>query len=132
MIAYRTIWEQNVIMSEKILRDISVQNTNHKPKTENYLISELSFWWIISFIFFAYLFIGRVSQEFIYNDSLYYRSYSGALTNQTIEGIIGFQSRFWWAGYAATPILLLLKFLFASICIGTRTILSGELLVKWK
>lgn len=72
----------------------------------------------------GYILIIWVSQEFIYNESLYYRSYSGTLPQQTIEGILGFKSRFWWTGYLFTPIVLLLKFLFASICVSIGAVMA--------
>jgi|AntRauTorcE11897_2_1112592.scaffolds.fasta_scaffold00117_20 hypothetical protein len=80
--------------------------------------AEVSIWLIFGVTLLIYLSFAWVTQEFIYSDSLYYRSYSGTLTNETIEGILGFQSRFWWTGYAIAPIVLLLKFLFTSICIS--------------
>ena len=72
-----------------------------------------------------YLGLIWITNEYIYANDLYYQSYSGTLTNETIEGILSLQSRFWWAGYVMTPILLLFKFLFASICINIGVILSG-------
>ncbi|MTI89027.1 MAG: hypothetical protein FH748_13800 [Balneolaceae bacterium] len=89
------------------------------------LILDLSAWWIFGIVLFLYLLVAGISQEFIYKNSLYYRSYSGTLTNDTIEGMLGFQSRFWWTGYAVTPIILLFKFLFTSICISIGAMLQG-------
>jgi len=111
-------------MSEKVLKHISTQANDYNNDHENYLVRSFFIWWIFGFIITIYLIIGWISQEFIYNDSLYYRSYSGTLTNQTIESMLGFQSRFWWTGYAVTPMLLLLKFLFTSICISVGAMLS--------
>jgi len=107
-------------MSNSVI--LSAEVTIHKHKYT--LLAGVSGWLIFGVILLVYLFFAWVSQEFIYSNSLYYRSYSGTLTNQTIEGILGFQSRFWWTGYAFTPILLLLKFLFASICISIGAMLS--------
>lgn len=87
-------------------------------------VSKGYMWWIFIGLVIIYSFITTLSQTFIFNDSLYYRSYSGTLTNQTIEGILGFQSRFWWSVYLFPPLLLLLKFLFASICINIGSMLS--------
>jgi len=88
------------------------------------ILSGVSGWVFFGVILLVYLFFAWVSQEFIYSDSLYYRSYSGTMTSQAIERILGFQSRFWWTAYAFTPILLLSKFLFASICISIGAMLS--------
>jgi hypothetical protein len=75
------------------------------PKHKYTLLAGVSGWLIFGVILLVYSFSAWISQEYIYTDSLYYRSYSGTLTNQTIEGILGFQSRFWWTGYAFTSIL---------------------------
>lgn len=81
-------------------------------------------WWLLGLVLLFYLLLAVISQEFIYIDPLYYRSYSGSLTNQTIENMLGVQARYWWTGYATIPVLLLLKFLFTSICISIGAMLS--------
>lgn len=109
-------------MSEKVLEVQSPEALSSKIK-ENSIV-EFSTWGIFFLVLLANIIIIWVSQEFIYRDSLYYRSYSETLTKQTIEGILGFQSRFWWTAYAFTPIIFSLKFLFVSLCISIGAILS--------
>lgn len=110
-------------MSERVLEHISAQPGNYKTGHENSLVERFSGWWIFGVIIITYWIIGWISQEFIYQESLYYKSYSGTLTNQTIESILGFQSRFWWAGYAAIPFILCLKFSFTALCISIGAII---------
>lgn len=66
----------------------------------------------------VYFLLIWVSQEFVYTNTIYYRSYSGTLTQQSIEGMLGFQTRYWWVGYVFIPIILILKFTFTAICIS--------------
>lgn len=107
-------------------------NSDTTIVNEQGLFIKRPLFWIVFLIFSAtYIVLSWLSQQFVYNESLYFRSYSGTLTNQTIEGILGFQSRFWWTGYVITPILLSFKILFASICISIGYVLSG-IEVKFK
>jgi len=110
-------------MSERLLEHISAQSKNYKTGHENSLGERFSSWWSFGVIIITYWIIGWISQEFIYSDSFYYRSYSGTLTNQTIESMLGFQSRFWWAGYAVIPVILCLKFSFTALCISIAAII---------
>lgn len=109
-------------MNEEVLKTLSPKTTSSRHKHNS--IFEVSVWGIFGIVLSTYLIITWASQAFIYSDSLFYRSYSGTLTDQSIEGILGLQSRFWWTGYAVTPIVLLLKFLFTSICISIGAILT--------
>tara|TARA_R110002124_G_scaffold280490_1_gene453763 strand:+ start:2437 stop:3135 length:699 start_codon:yes stop_codon:yes gene_type:complete len=109
-------------------KDVTLETEVTIPKHKYILLARVSVWIIFGIILLVYWFFAWVTQEFIYSDSLYYRSYSGTLTNKTVEEMLGAQSRFWWTGYAFSPILLLLKFLFASTCFSIGVLFSkGEL-----
>lgn len=81
--------------------------------------------WIFIILISIYLFVTWLSQEFIYNEALFYKSYTGTMAHQTIEEVLGIQSQFWWMGYVFTPIILLLKFLFTSTCISIGVTLTN-------
>lgn len=87
-------------------------------------IADFYVWIIFGAILIVYLLMAWFLQEYINNEYLYYRSYSGTLTKQTIENMLGLQSRYWWVSYVFIPILLFFKVVFTSICISIGTILA--------
>lgn len=79
-----------------------------------------SSWFIFINIIFVYVVIVILSEYIIYN-----RSYSDALSSQSVEALFEVQSRFWWIRYLATPLIVLTKFLFVSTCISIGKMLTN-------
>ncbi len=65
-----------------------------------------------------------VSQEIIYTDELYIKSLSENINHFTIEKVLGIQGRFDWVTYIFTPLTLLLKLTFSTICIKIGLLLT--------
>ena len=81
-------------------------------------------WLWIVFVTVIYFLLTFFSQDFIYSDSIYYRSYSSTITQQSIENMLGLQSRFWWASYILIPIVLIFKFALISVCVSIGKVFS--------
>lgn len=111
-------------MREDVFQDALSNVKSYCSKFNGYSVKNLNNWWLLGYVFFFNLLFVWAFQEFIYNKSLYYTSYSESFTKQTIEEMLGFQSRFWWTGYVFSPIILFFKFLYASICINIGAMIS--------
>ncbi|WP_141239944.1 hypothetical protein [Aliifodinibius salipaludis] len=66
-----------------------------------------------------------IIDQYIFGKEVYIRSFSDQLTQESLEAMLGFQERYWWFGYVFTPLLLLIKLSFATVCISIGTVLSN-------
>lgn len=109
------------------INNINSEN-NDFYKSEFFSFS-LSFFFIIILSF--YLGLLYYSNSFFLTDSLFYNSYSGSITTDSITNIIGVKNKFLWVSYFIFPIILIIKLFFSSICIKTRLVLF-EVNLKWQ
>ncbi|PAU92975.1 hypothetical protein CK503_13695 [Aliifodinibius salipaludis] len=88
-------------------------------------INRCNGWIIFSIVVFIYLLFSVIIDQYIFGKEVYIRSFSDQLTQESLEAMLGFQERYWWFGYVFTPLLLLIKLSFATVCISIGTVLSN-------
>lgn len=81
-------------------------------------------WVLLIIISSVYITITFFSSNWIYTDDFFYRNLSAQLPSSTIDQILKSNERFWWAGYILQVVLVLLKVLFAVICVFVGIVLS--------
>jgi|GEM_PF-956533 len=114
---------QNMIRLYSLLRLYRFK-INYNIKNLDARLHRYIYWRVFGVIFLSYSLIAWISQEFIYNEFIYYRSYSENFSHGTIESILGIQERFKWMSYVLIPVTLTLKFLFTSLCISIGKMFS--------
>lgn len=82
-------------------------------------------WWLFVLVCLLSLIILFILNSHIFTNQIYYRSFSDQLTSQGLETFLGLKDRYGWVGYVYTPIILLLKVSFVTVCISIGTILSS-------
>lgn len=82
-------------------------------------------WLLFGSIVFVYLIIGFSSDHYIFRKDIYVRSISEQVTLQSIEAFWDLQEQYRWLGYFFTPLMVLLKVSFATICISIGAVLSN-------
>lgn len=71
-----------------------------------------------------YIFLTFISNSLFFTEELYYRSFSDQLTIQSIEAFWELQEQYRWLGYVLMPLIVLLKVVFATVCISIGVVLS--------
>ncbi|MDR8393095.1 hypothetical protein NC796_18205 [Aliifodinibius sp. S!AR15-10] len=102
-------------ISLKIFSDKTTQHRN--------VSQDLGFWVLSGIIVGLYLLLTYISDQYIFGNELYLRSYSDQLNRQRIVDFLDMQARYRWAGYILTPFILTIKFLFTTVCISVGLIL---------
>lgn len=81
-------------------------------------------WWVFALVCLLSLFIVFIMNSYIFTNQIYYRSFANQLTSQGLETFLGLKDRYRWVSYLYTPIILLFKISFVSVCLSVGTILS--------
>lgn len=90
----------------------------------NYLLQEKCSGWILYiFISGAYILLAFLSDQLIFTDQLYYRSFSDQMAFQSIDRLLDILDKTWWLNYLLQPIFVLLKVTFAVVCITVGVVL---------
>ena len=87
-------------------------------------IDRINTWFIIGVIVLFYLFITLISNQYIFGEEVYVRSFSDKLSAQSIEAFLGVRDKYWLWGYISIPIVIALKVSFTAICISIGAVLS--------
>lgn len=103
------------------IKDNSSDATDNFFQTSNIVVSGwIQFCIIITF----YAVLTFISNRYLLKEEVLIRSYSDQLTLQSIEALLGIKDRYEWVGYVFTPIILLLKIVFTTICVSICAVLS--------
>lgn len=104
---------------------IKILNVKKYETFQLFSSNRLNGWVLFSTACIFYFLILYISNNFIFTDQLYYRSFSDKFTFQTLASQIDIQNQYWWLGYVITPLLIFLKISFTAICISIGTVLSN-------
>lgn len=88
-------------------------------------INKVNLWGIYGIIVLSYLFITFISNQYIFGEEVYVRSFSDKLSAQSIEAFLGVREKYWLWGYVTFPIVIAIKVSFSAICISIGAVLSN-------
>lgn len=86
---------------------------------------KINTWFLFGMVVLCYLFITFISNQYIFGEEVYVRSFSDKLSVQSIEAFLGVREKYWLWGYVASPIIIVIKVSFAAICISIGAVLSN-------
>jgi hypothetical protein len=87
--------------------------------------NKVNLWGVSGIIVLSYLFITFMSNQYIFGEEVYVRSFSDKLSAQSIEAFLGVREKYSLWGYVTIPIVIAIKVSFSAICISIGAVLSN-------
>ena len=66
-----------------------------------------------------------INNKFVLTDQVYYQTYGEWVAMERIERHVQLLEQFQWVGYAMTPLVLLIKISFVSVCVNVGTLFAS-------
>jgi|SRR5690625_3483644 len=92
-------------------------------------ITKQNGWFLFGIIVLCYLLFTFISNQYLFGEEVYIRSFSDQLTLQNIEALWDLQEQYLWLSYVFLPLIVLLKVFFATVYISIGAVLSN---IKFK
>lgn len=112
-------------MSGNLNQALLEEDVSHSDRQTNGNFNRINSWIYFGVITTIYFLLTYYSNQVIFDEEIFRRSYSEQLTRESLEAMLGFQERYGWFGYVFTPLVLLIKISFAAVCISIGTVLSN-------
>jgi hypothetical protein len=96
-----------------------------RPISQGQHIYDINSWFVFSGICLVYLFSSYYLQQHVLTEELYYNSLSG-VDEHEVEEMIHLKERAGILGYIMVPVTTAIKILFASFCLYTGLLLTGN------
>ncbi|SMO69203.1 hypothetical protein [Gracilimonas mengyeensis] len=105
--------------------ELAIDAGNSEKNESGFAVNEWNGWVLFVIISIIYMIFDFISQQYIFSDELYYRSFSEQLGQQNLQAFLDAQSQYWWLSYLLTPLMIALKASFAAVCISIGAVLAS-------
>src|SRR5690625_5166327 len=86
-------------------------------------ITKQNGWFLFVIIVLCYLLFTFISNQYLFGEEVYIRSFSDQLTLQNIEALWDLQEQYLWLSYVFLPLIVLLKVFFDTVFLSFYVII---------